>query len=219
MLPPSPPEPPPSAEELESVAVFPLPSVVLFPGELLPLHLFEPRYRALAHDCLEVGPRLVAMALLAPGWERDYEGRPPIHEVAGLGRIVQHRRHADGTFDLVLEGIARVRLTEHPPREAYRRARATPLVERAPSAETERALSTTLAIVSALARAAPGTSAPLPRESTAGALADVLAARYLRDVTLRQRALEALDPSARLSIVGDVLADLLAAASPRNSSA
>ena len=76
VLPPSRPEPEPLApEELAALPIFPLPRVVLLPGAALPLHVFEPRYRAMMHDCLEAGPRAIAMAMLAPGWERDYEGR------------------------------------------------------------------------------------------------------------------------------------------------
>jgi len=58
--------------------LFPLPNVVLFPGVFLPLHIFEPRYKEMVADAL-AGDRIIGMALLRPGWEADYEGRPPIY--------------------------------------------------------------------------------------------------------------------------------------------
>ena len=58
--------------------IFPLPNVVLFPNALLPLHIFEPRYRQMTADALE-GERLIAMALLRPGWESSSPpAEPPI---------------------------------------------------------------------------------------------------------------------------------------------
>ena len=62
------------------IPIFPLPNAVLFPGVFLPLHIFEPRYRAMVADALE-GDRLIGMMLLKPGWESDYEGRPPVYPV------------------------------------------------------------------------------------------------------------------------------------------
>ncbi|HEY8427238.1 MAG TPA: LON peptidase substrate-binding domain-containing protein, partial [Sandaracinaceae bacterium] len=82
-------------DELAALPIFPLPSVVLFPGSVLPLHVFEPRYRAMMEDCVSRGPRAMAVALLRPGWERDYEGRPPVYEIAGAGRIVEWARRPD----------------------------------------------------------------------------------------------------------------------------
>ena len=76
-------------DELAALPVFPLPRVVFFPGTILPLHLFEPRYRAMMEDCVSSGPKAMAVALLKPGWDDDYEGAPPIHEIAGAGRIVE----------------------------------------------------------------------------------------------------------------------------------
>ena len=89
--------------------LFPLPSLVLFPHVMQPLHIFEPRYRDMLEDAL-AGDRLVAMALLAPGWESDYEGRPDIHPVACLGRITTYFRLADGTYNVLLLGLRRVKL-------------------------------------------------------------------------------------------------------------
>jgi uncharacterized protein len=89
--------------------LFPLPNLVLFPHVMQPLHIFEPRYRDMLEDAL-AGDRLVTMALLAPGWESDYEGRPAVYPVACLGRITTYFRLADGTYNVLLMGLRRVKL-------------------------------------------------------------------------------------------------------------
>jgi Lon protease-like protein len=74
-----------------------------------PMHIFEPRYRDMLEDAL-AGDRLVAMALLAPGWEMDYDGRPTLYPVACLGRITAYFRLADGTYNVLLLGLRRIKL-------------------------------------------------------------------------------------------------------------
>lgn len=118
-----------AADELAELPVFPLPRAVFFPGTTMGLHLFEPRYREMARHCLERGPAAMAVAQLVPGHESEYEGQPPIFEVAGAGRIVAHRVNPDGTFDLVLACVARVRLHELPFVAPFRRARAEVLLD------------------------------------------------------------------------------------------
>ena len=104
--------------------LFPLPNLVLFPHVLQPLHVFEARYRELVEEAL-AGDRLIAMALLAPGWEADYEGRPPLYPTACLGRIVTHHRLEDGRFNLLLAGLQRLRLVrELAPEKSFREAEA-----------------------------------------------------------------------------------------------
>jgi uncharacterized protein len=103
-----------SAEFAGKVRLFPLPNLVLFPHVMQPLHVFEPRYRELLEDAL-AGDGLIAMAALAPGWEKDYEGRPPLYQTACLGRIVSHRRLPDGTYNVLLLGLRRVRLLRELP--------------------------------------------------------------------------------------------------------
>jgi uncharacterized protein len=91
------------------VRLFPLPNLVLFPHVMQPVHIFEPRYRDMLEDAL-AGDRLVTMALLAPGWENNYEGRPPLYPIACLGRITSYFRLADGTYNVLLLGLRRVKL-------------------------------------------------------------------------------------------------------------
>ncbi len=90
----------------ETLPIFPLPSVVLFPNMALPLHIFEDRYKKMTAACLE-GTRLLAIPLLKPGWERGEAPEP--HAVAGMGRIAQAVRLPGGQYDLVVRGVAKVR--------------------------------------------------------------------------------------------------------------
>src|ERR1700752_556073 len=100
--------------------IFPLPNVVLFPNVFLPLHIFEPRYRAMVADAL-ASDRLIGMVLLRPGWERDYEGRPPVYPIGTSGLITHVERHADGRYHIVLRGIERFRILEEDQELSYRR--------------------------------------------------------------------------------------------------
>jgi uncharacterized protein len=88
--------------------LFPLPNVVHFPHLLLPLHIFEPRYRQMVGDSL-AGSRLIGMALLKPGWVTT-EGSPPIHDTVCLGRITAEQFAPDGRYYLVVQGLSRARV-------------------------------------------------------------------------------------------------------------
>ncbi len=101
--------------------LFPLPDLVLFPHGLLPLHIFEPRYRQLTEDSLATDG-LVTMVQVAPTPTGSLWPEPvPIMGVGCLGRIVQHERLADGRFNFLLLGCKRVRLvSEQPSPKLYR---------------------------------------------------------------------------------------------------
>ncbi|MBL9088091.1 MAG: LON peptidase substrate-binding domain-containing protein [Planctomycetia bacterium] len=102
------------------VPVFPLPSLVLLPDALAPLHIFEDRYRKMVADALE-GERLIAMALLQPGWEPQYAGAPPFHERVCVGTIVNHEQLPDGRYRLLLYGLFRAKVVAEISSEPYRR--------------------------------------------------------------------------------------------------
>src|SRR5690242_21263889 len=91
-----------------SVRLFPLPNVVLFPRVMLPLHIFEPRYRQMTADALS-SDRLIAMVLLRSA-DGQYEERPALHPVACLGKIVADQRLDDGRFHILLRGLSRARI-------------------------------------------------------------------------------------------------------------
>lgn len=96
---------------LKNIPIFPLPGLVLLPGEPLPLYIFEERYKLLAEFAL-AQKRLMVLAHLKPGWEKHGEEKDKIYDVAGLGRIVLDEKLSDGRFNLVLLGLKRVRIKE-----------------------------------------------------------------------------------------------------------
>ncbi len=116
--------------------LFPLPNVVLFPNVFLPLHIFEPRYRMMTADAL-ADDRMIGMVLLQPGWESDYEGRPPVYPIGCSGVITHVDRVADGRFNLVLRGVQRFRIVEENVDKPYRRAVVESLADR-PAIERDR---------------------------------------------------------------------------------
>jgi Lon protease-like protein len=106
---------------------------VFFPSVALPLHLFEPRYLQMAEDVLS-GDGLMVIVLLQPGWQADYYGSPPVHEIATLGKVEAHERLPDGRFNVTLQGIERVRLLpteeeEHSAGRLYRVREVSPAPE------------------------------------------------------------------------------------------
>jgi Lon protease-like protein len=113
--------------------LFPLPDLVFFPHALLPLHIFEPRYRELTTDAL-ADDHLLAMVQILPAREGSPWVEPvPISNVGCLGRIVQHERLAGGRFNLLLLGRHRVRLKkEKPTDKLYRIAEAEILPDQEP---------------------------------------------------------------------------------------
>ena len=86
------------------ISIFPLPGAILFPGMQLPLHIFEPRYRAMVQDTLARDRRI---GMIQP--QRAEEGAP-LFQIGCLGKIVEVEALDDGRFNLVLEGEARFRV-------------------------------------------------------------------------------------------------------------
>lgn len=115
----------------EPIALFPLPGVLLMPHAALPLHIFEPRYRQMVEHALAEpgGTRQFAMATICSS--PRHAGRPPqVRDVVCIGHIVEHVRHPDGRFDLILRGLCRARIVELQEPEGerlYRQAMLTPL--------------------------------------------------------------------------------------------
>ena len=117
----------------DGVRLFPLPNLVLFPHVVQPLHVFEPRYCQMVEDALS-GDGTIAMGLLQPGWERDYEGRPQVWPVACLGKIVAHHRLSEGRFNLLVQGVCRAAIQrELPSATPYRLVELDPLEDYYPS--------------------------------------------------------------------------------------
>src|SRR5687767_12636613 len=114
-----------------TLPIFPLPNVVLFPNVFLPLHIFEPRYRAMVSETL-VGDRMIGMVLLQPGYEASYEATPPVFAVGCAGLITHADPLGDGRFNIVLRGIERFRIREEDHSKPYRLAQIESLSEEVP---------------------------------------------------------------------------------------
>ena len=105
------------------VRLFPLSDLVMFPSNLLPLHIFESRYREMLEDAIR-GDQLIAMATLLPGFEHEYYTRAPIAPTVCIGRVTDYDKSASGTYDLMLLGLRRAEIeSEIEPVRSFRRAR------------------------------------------------------------------------------------------------
>jgi hypothetical protein len=104
------------------IPVFPLPNVVLFPEVMLPLHIFEPRYRQMVRDAKENSPSLIGMALLRGNWQEQYEGRPEIFPICCVGEMVRLEPLSDGRFNILLKGLRECRITKELSGKMYREA-------------------------------------------------------------------------------------------------
>ncbi|HET9959259.1 MAG TPA: LON peptidase substrate-binding domain-containing protein [Polyangiaceae bacterium] len=208
-----------SARDLARVPVFPLPNVALFPGASLPLHVFEPRYRQMTEDIL-AGDRLIVVARLCEGYEADYEGKPAFHPVCGIGRVVQDEARPDGRYDLVVQGLSRVRVTrELPTSRAYRVVSVELLPDQTPS-DAYALLSWQRELAGLWEKLRPylpesvrGLLERAYEVPSAGARIDMLAAAVVADPDERQRFLEELDPSQRSWLLVEKLRNLLSALS------
>lgn len=204
--------------------IFPLPEVVFFPETILPLHVFEPRYRAMIADCL-AGDRWLAVVMLRPGWDKDYEGRPPVHEVAGAGEIIQAEALADGRFNILLDGRMRVRIVrEEPPDERpYRTVHAQRVEDRGPvpgdRAFHERMRELRQAHARLLVALGQSHADVVGRLTVAGAspgaVIDRIVSAVVPEARVRQRVLETVDLSERLDLAVGALAELLGMVSGR----
>jgi Lon protease-like protein len=111
-----------------TIPIFPLPNVVLFPGVFLPLHIFEPRYKEMLQEAIKTD-RIIGMVLLKPGFEADYEGRPPIYPVGCAGLVSRVDEVERGRYNIVLHGFEKFRVLREEPDGAFRRAEVETLPE------------------------------------------------------------------------------------------
>jgi ATP-dependent Lon protease len=196
---------------LTELPIFPLPQVVLFPKAILPLHIFEPRYRAMLRDCL-AAHRVMAMALVAGPSHGGDHGHPPIRSVAGAGLIVEHQPLPDGRANILLHGCVRVRLEELPFLSPYRRARATLMPDaddaHDPVSSSDRValLASVSAFTADIRKHNPTFAFQIPTDLEPGVLSDYCAHHLIVDTEVRQTLLEELRPRERVRIVTHELA-------------
>ena len=191
---------------LDELPLFPLRSAVLFPGMLLPLRVFEPRYLALVKDSLRNHRSLAVAFVTEP--DADMAGAPPIASIAGVGTIIEHAERPCGRTNIVLRGRARVRLQELHFLPPYRRAVATVLRSKEqPISDLE--LTSLHSVATAFAAFVRGREASfklrLPKRGSAGELADAYAHQLIINVSERQQVLETLDIRERVRRVTEAL--------------
>lgn len=114
--------------ETVEVPIFPLPNVVFFPKIILPLHVFEQRYRRMVVDVLE-GEQVIGMVLLQEGWEKDYAGAPLVYPVGCVGRMEAHERVEQGNYNILLRGVSRFEIVDFVQDQPYRKARVRMLAD------------------------------------------------------------------------------------------
>ena len=206
----------------EPVPLFPLPNCVLLTGPILPLHVFEPRYRTMTREVLTRHPsqRAIAIALLRDGYEEQYlTSHAPVHPVVGVGLVVEHHEQPDGRFNLLLHGRARAMIQLEDTTGPYRRAMLVPR-ESVPFASRQ------------ASRAARGELRDLLEEAAAAKLwatkatdqlfktypsteqlIDVLAFHVIPDdeILIKQQILEETEVPKRLAVVRDWLRRAVAA--------
>ena len=211
-------------DELLALPIFPLASCVLLPGGMLPLHVFEPRYRELTRACL-AGDHLMAIAALEPGYQADYEGRSPVKRFAGVGRIICCDELPDGRYMLLLQGIGRVAIQDElAPQHAYRLVHARAVRDATPGDPARYAASYARLrmLCDELAQALDASGHQAGQQlrqlaacdSSAGFCADAVAAALIVDTAARQRLLEECCPETRLTATIDAVTQLLCALAP-----
>jgi Lon protease-like protein len=198
----------------ELIPLFPLPNCVLLPRAVLPLHIFEPRYREMVSDCL-AGRPFIAMALLLPGYEEKYyTSAAKIHPVVCTGRIVRHEELNDGRYNILLQGIVRAEVLDEDRTRIYRRALLRPLPPTgAATAASEEAIRRRLAAalgepaLRAIADECAWRQLVDARELPVTDIVDYLASAVSRDVACARKFLEQIDLERRAEMLLNELKD------------
>ena len=202
-----------SPVDVAEVPVFPLPGTVLLPRTFISLHVFEPRYRAMMEFCIE-GPRLLAIAMLDDRRPPDAHQRPAIHAMAGLGALRRAAKLPDGRYNLVLEGVARVDLSDElGPDYVFRRARGALREDRGTTQNLQRETESLRALaMRALAQTGADNKelmAGISEAGEPGALADLVGAALVESARDRQRILDAIDIANRLELTAGLVGAML----------
>lgn len=204
---------PPTPSQLAAVPLFPLPNVVLLPFAVLPLHIFEQRYKAMTEDAL-AGDRLIGMVLLRPGWEKQYYGQPAIEPATCVGRILSYERLPHGEFNFLLQGVCRARITGERRVRPYREA-SLELIDDEPALTLDEESAVRRELIQRFA-ANPFAATNVGRQfqtlcerkTPAAHLVDLAAFNFIDDLAIRQSLLEEADPRRRAGLVLRALDEL-----------
>jgi ATP-dependent Lon protease len=196
------------------VRLFPLPSLVMFPHVIQPLHVFEPRYCDLLEDALSAD-RTIAMVMLQPGWEQDYEGRPPIAAVACQTKIVAHERLPTGRHNILIRGLKRIAIRhEFPPTLSFRLAEVEPLADFYPNSGPRR-VDVQRRILELARQLLPDSEALhqqlddlLAGDASLGMLTDVFAFTLGFSTTIKQQLLTECNVDRRAAVLEEKLLEL-----------
>jgi len=112
----------------ETIPIFPLEDVMLFPDMSVPLHIFEPRYKAMIADALK-GNRIIGMVLLRPGYEKDYDRSPSVFQIGCAGVINEVEQLPNGEYNITLGALTKYRITREEASRPYRIAHVTPIAD------------------------------------------------------------------------------------------
>ena len=189
--------PPTDVDLPRMIPIFPLPDVTLFPNTRRPFHIFEARYRTMIADALE-GNRIIGMVLLEPGYEAEYEGRPPVFAVGCAGVIVASEELPDGRYSIVLEGLSKFRIVSEDESRPYRLAAVEFLDETVDPSDRPILQERRRQLEAALAARFPGAELP-PSDLSDEEVIDELALILPLAPASRQELLEAEGPIARAS--------------------
>jgi len=201
-------------QALPALPIFPLPGAVLLPHALVPLHVFEPRYRKMTQDC-DAGLRVLALANIPD--DRAASERPPrVLPAIGIGVLARVDRLPDGRFNIVLRGVQRAAIErELPTAEPYRVVRARALSPSRPAPGAGQLANDLKRLVLALSAALRNEEAQAlaqlaARAADPGDLADIVAGALIANPRERQAVLEAVELEPRLELAAQAAAAALA---------
>jgi Lon protease-like protein len=198
------------------VRLFPLPNVVLFPHVILPLHIFEPRYCDMLDEALATD-RLIALALLLPGWETTPEPRPRIAPITCVGKIVSHAQLPDGRHNIMLAGLRRAAIKhELPQHKAFREAKVELLNDYYPPHGAASRPNLQRKLLAAFQRFVPKTSLAqeqfeqlLAQQISLGMLTDIVAFTVNLPLPLKQQLLNEWHVDRRATLLLEALERML----------
>jgi len=202
-----------AAQILPAIPLFPLPNLVLMPKAILPLHIFEQRYRDMTRDAL-ISKRQIGMALLKSGWEKQYHGKAAIDPIICVGTILTHEQLSDGRYNLLLQGHTRARLVRELKTETLYRVAELEVIESQPVVEidltADRGRMIELFANASLARTSIGQQFAKLLQSTMPTqeVADLAAFTFIEDVNIKQELLAETDVCRRVRRVAQLLASL-----------
>jgi len=190
--------------------LFPLAGVVLLPHAVLPLHIFEPRYRQMVEHAIDGAGQLAVAVFEGERWKREYHGSPPIRPVVCVGQVIQHEKLADGRYNLLVQGVCRGRIKKEIPPDGDRLYRQAMLEPVEADQTNEESLEESRHRLRQMLSQSPLTSLAASEnicqcldreEAPTSAVLELVGVSLISDDQVRYRLLEEGDPGARAEII------------------